>query len=212
MAFFLLLGDWSPSAEPPAAGAPPRRESIETHGSTADALQRQLESQLESWKLKDGAAELQFVHARQLPRYRKDPAGEPLQQATLRVGESFGFVERHFSLHFTLRSVSEQVLEFDYEQLTSHPGQPRLHDTGTFSLSPDLTQTGFQDQWRSCSTSAQCMVLATGCDGFVGVSKGTEEFAALSFRKRAAKKACSAPMGSVPFAACVNQRCTPAPP
>lgn len=150
----------------PAAG--------ETEGAGADQLQRQLESHLEAWTLRGEEAELHFVRAMQLPKYRKNGEGEPLLQLSLKVGESFSLVDRHFSMRFVLRSASEQALEFDYEHLTSHPGRPRTRDTGRFSLSRELTQTGFQDVWRSCSTSAQCTVLSTSCAGFVGASKGSE--------------------------------------
>ena len=183
----------------------------ETHDASAVELQRQLEAHLEAWAPRGQAAELHFVHAVQLPKYRKNGEGEPLQQVSLVVGESFSLVDRHFSMRFVLRSVNEQAVEFDYQHHTAHPGRPRTRDTGRFSLTRDLTQTGFQDAWRRCSTSAQCAVVSTSCDGFVGASKGSEEFVALYFSKRAARKECAGPRGVPPPPSCVQQRCLPAP-
>lgn len=180
-----------------------------TTGVRAAQLKVDLESQLVSWEPKDDdTVELTLLVSGYLPKYRKAGA-EPSAdgRVTLKLGEVLTFPDHHLRQAFTVRSVSETALEFDYS--FKFDGKT---DTGHFVLTRGLMESGFQDEWRKCSTTAQCVVIPSYCGRFAVVMGGAPEVLARNFYKKiGGRKECAAKTMEPPVAACVEGKCQPAP-
>ncbi|MDP1821699.1 MAG: hypothetical protein Q8L48_00575 [Archangium sp.] len=196
-------------AEEPAALTAARP----THGAQASRLKVGLESQLVSWAPRDGSVELVVLTSDALPKYGKgEGERSPDGHVVLAPGEKLTLRDRHIRQEFTFRRATVTELELDYFFRHDSPVAAREVDTGRIVLTRGLMESGFQEQWRSCSTSAQCTVIPTDCGGFASVAKGgPQQLAELFFRKVGARKDCSSKTVAAPVATCADSKCQPAP-